>query len=101
MWPRRLRTECCTAGQHCNIPVTPVQGTTMLVTSGSDGLLVVWNTDSGAISQVLTPQGFEDAPLSDRPVEQVGQCVPGEVPLKRSAVLHRLPGFRQPPPAEL
>ena len=74
----------------------------MLVTSGSDGLLVVWNTDSGAISQVLTPQGFEDTPPSDRPVEQVGQYVGrDEVAHKRTAVLHRLPGFWQPLPAEM
>ena len=80
----------CPARRHACHP--PVQGTTVLVTSGSDGLLVVWNTDSGAISQVLTPQGFEDTPLSDRPVEQVSQCFPGEMVHNCTAVLHRLLG---------
>lgn len=48
-----------------------MQGNHTLVTGGYDGLLVVWNTDSGAIHAHLSPPGLAQRPLQERSVEQV------------------------------
>jgi hypothetical protein len=41
------------------------------VTGGYDGLIVVWNTDSGAVSAHLAPPGLSHASLQERSIEQV------------------------------
>lgn len=48
-----------------------VQGNHTLVTGGYDGLLVVWNTDSGAIHAHMSPPGLSQLPLQERSIEQV------------------------------
>ncbi len=48
-----------------------MQGDHTLVTGGYDGLIVVWNTDSGAISAHMTPPSLSHTGLQDRTVEQV------------------------------
>lgn len=48
-----------------------MQGNHTLVTGGYDGLIVVWNTDSGAVSAHLAPPGLSHASLQERSIEQV------------------------------
>lgn len=48
-----------------------MQGNHTLVTGGYDGLVLVWNTDSGALSGHLSPPGLNHLGLQDRSVEQV------------------------------
>ena len=57
------------------VSVTPwscaIQGNHTLVTGGYDGLIVVWNTDSGAMSARLAPPSLNQTGLQERSVEQV------------------------------
>lgn len=48
-----------------------MQGNHTLVTGGYDGLVLVWNTDSGALSAHLSPPGLTHIGLQERSVEQV------------------------------
>ena len=48
-----------------------MQGNHTLVTGGYDGLVIVWNTDSGALSAHLSPPGLTHLGLQERSVEQV------------------------------
>ncbi|KAA6426925.1 MAG: hypothetical protein FRX49_03249 [Trebouxia sp. A1-2] len=48
-----------------------LSGDHTLVTGGYDGLIVVWNTDSGAVSAHLAPPGLSHASLQERSIEQV------------------------------
>ncbi len=41
------------------------------MTGGYDGLIVVWNTDSGAVAAHLAPPGLSNASLQERSIEQV------------------------------
>lgn len=41
------------------------------MTGGYDGLIVVWNTDSGAVAAHLAPPGLSHASLQERSIEQV------------------------------
>ena len=48
-----------------------MQGNHTLVTGGYDGLIVVWNTDSGAVSAHLSPSSQKRTGLQERCIEQV------------------------------
>ena len=48
-----------------------MQGNHTLVTGGYDGLVLVWNTDSGALSAHLSPPGLTHIGMQERSVEQV------------------------------
>ena len=48
-----------------------MQGNHTLVTGGYDGLIVVWNTDSGAVSAHLSFSSHQRSGLQERCIEQV------------------------------
>ena len=54
-----------------NIDQHAMQGNHTLVTGGYDGLIVVWNTDSGAVSAHLSPSSHKRTGLQERCIEQV------------------------------
>ncbi|KAL0019122.1 hypothetical protein WJX79_001934 [Trebouxia sp. C0005] len=58
-------------GHSSDILTAAMQGDHTLVTGGYDGLIVVWNTDSGAVSAHLAPPGLSHASLQERSIEQV------------------------------
>ncbi|KAK9816486.1 hypothetical protein WJX72_000893 [[Myrmecia] bisecta] len=46
-------------------------GTAMLATGGYDGQIVVWNTDSGMVTRIMTAPDCQERPYEERAVEKV------------------------------